>query len=111
MPVRRPYVRKSIAELESLYAAAPLDPDLCRQLLDELSHRSTGRANALLRRIEASLRAGMPSSRATPGGGGAAARVTQANVAAVTASNAKFPGPEDQGPPTKVVRRVNKQIT
>jgi len=102
MPVRRPYVSKSIAELESLYAAAPLDPHLCRQLLDELSHRSTGRANALLRRIEASLRAGMPSSRATPGGGGAAARVTQANVAAVTASNAKFPGPEDQGPPTKV---------
>jgi hypothetical protein len=51
MTAGRPYFNKSIAELEALYASAPDDPHLNQELVKELNHRSTGRANALLNRL------------------------------------------------------------
>ncbi|WP_439672916.1 DNA2/NAM7 helicase-like C-terminal domain-containing protein (plasmid) [Cupriavidus necator] len=57
MPANRPYLKMSIAQLESLHAAEPDDLQLGTQLLEELNHRNTGRAASLQQRIEAKLRA------------------------------------------------------
>ena len=49
----RPYFKKSIVELEKAYQTHQNDPDFCKTLLDELSHRSTQRAQHLRTKIEA----------------------------------------------------------
>ncbi|WP_246793475.1 DEAD/DEAH box helicase [Burkholderia perseverans] len=55
MTEERPYFDRSIVELEALFVAAQADDKLKRLLRDELNHRSTARAAALLQRIESSL--------------------------------------------------------
>lgn len=52
----RPYFNKSIADLEALHEAAPEDQRLGNELLNELRHRTTSRALALVDRLERSIR-------------------------------------------------------
>lgn len=48
----RPYFKLGIADLESIFDAARTDKVICQALIEELAHRSTERATALLKRIE-----------------------------------------------------------
>jgi AAA domain len=52
IPDKRPYFNKSIEDLETLSKRADQDQQLCRQLVEELNHRSTKRASELLARME-----------------------------------------------------------
>lgn len=63
MAAERPYFDRSIVELEALFGKAQTDDRLKQLLRDELNHRSTGRAAALLQRIDASLKSREASSR------------------------------------------------
>lgn len=47
----RPYLRKSIAELEQMSISNTLDKEIMKDLLDELGHRNTPKAKLLLKFI------------------------------------------------------------
>lgn len=49
----RPHFQKSIAELERAYGSNKNDPAFCQSVLDELSHRSTQRAQNLREKVKA----------------------------------------------------------
>ena len=51
----RPYFKLGIADLESIFDAARTDKTICQALIEELGHRSTERASALLKRIESEV--------------------------------------------------------
>lgn len=51
----RPYFKLGIADLESIFDAARTDSAICQALIEELGHRSTERATALLKRIESEM--------------------------------------------------------
>jgi hypothetical protein len=51
----RPYFKLGIADLESIFEAASSDAAICQAVIDELRHRNTDRAAALLARIRAVL--------------------------------------------------------
>jgi hypothetical protein len=51
----RPYFKLGIADLESIFDAAHTDSAICQALIEELGHRSTERATALLKRIESEM--------------------------------------------------------
>lgn len=52
MAAVRPYFKLGIADLESIFDAAPSDKAVCQALIDELGHRNTERSAALLDRIQ-----------------------------------------------------------
>jgi hypothetical protein len=51
----RPYFKLGIADLESIFDVARTDSTICQALIEELGHRSTERATALLKRIESEM--------------------------------------------------------
>jgi hypothetical protein len=55
MAAERPYFKLGIAELESAFESAGSDDRIWHELLDELKHRNTDRASALLRKIEGAI--------------------------------------------------------
>lgn len=57
MAPQRPYLKKSIVELEQLFEQNPKNSDILLQLLEELEHRSTKRAVSLKQRVAESLQA------------------------------------------------------
>lgn len=88
----RPYFKLGIADLESIFDAARTDKVICQALIEELAHRSTERATALLKRIE--------SEKAS-----AASGISASGVAAreqVTSPKAE-PTPKPKPPPTAPV--------
>lgn len=52
----RPLVKKGIGELEELVGHAGVDPNLVKDVIEELRHRSTPRAKRLLAELEAGLK-------------------------------------------------------
>jgi len=53
----RPYFKLGVADLESIFDVARTDKAICQALIEELGHRSTERATALLKRIESEVNA------------------------------------------------------
>ena len=49
----RPYIGKTIVELEGLFAASKADPETLKRLAQELEHRNVPRAVSLLARVKA----------------------------------------------------------
>ena len=58
--MQRPYFKKSIKELEALFAQSDRDPTILDLLKSELRHRSTQRAQALAKKVSAAGSATKP---------------------------------------------------
>jgi hypothetical protein len=78
----RPLIQKGIGELEELVARSGVDPNMVKDVIDELRHRSTPRAKRLLAELEAG-----PKTAAVAGvGTGPRARRANASRSALPSS-------------------------
>ncbi len=101
----RPYFKLGVADLESIFEAAPAEKNVCQALVDELRHRNTDRSATLLSKIEHSLAAQVqraspssaPSERLTP------ALPTQAKAAPKQDSRPTYAAPPITNKPASVL--------
>lgn len=62
----RPLMQHSIGQLEEIFSNSPTDPTVLKQLAQELEHRKTQRAAALLAHVQQSLKSDTRKSETTP---------------------------------------------
>ena len=93
----RPYFKKSIKELEALFADAGRDPSILNLLKSELRHRSTQRALALAKKVAAAGGASKPVKKSEP-------TVSRAPKAARQPTPSANKAEEPAAPPTMAKR-------
>jgi hypothetical protein len=98
MTAVRPYIRLGIADLESIFETASTDAAICRALAEELRHRTTDRAAALLERVR---RVSQPTRQSQPSAAPSAVRHGAARAAGTSNAAAAAPVRATNRPPAQ----------